>query len=60
MEKATMNPREAAAYIGCGINRIYELCRRTDFPAIRISEKRIIIPIDHLKEWLTRETEIKH
>ncbi|MCI8387582.1 MAG: excisionase [Clostridiales bacterium] len=42
-----------------GISRplAYELTKRSGFPAIRISERRIIIPSDKLSEWLSREAD---
>ena len=37
-----------------GISRptAYELCNRKDFPAIRVTPRRIIIPVDGLQRWL--------
>lgn len=30
----------------------YALCKRPDFPAVRISPRRIVIPRDALYQWL--------
>ena len=35
----------------------YQLCQRADFPAIRVSQRRIIIPRVALENWLAREAE---
>lgn len=51
-EKLTVTVHEMAQMIGISRTSAYELTRREGFPAIRISERRIIIPVDKLKEWL--------
>ena len=45
-KKAVISVREMAKYLGIGVNVAYELVRRPDFPALRLGEKRIVIPID--------------
>lgn len=51
-KKAVISVREMAKYLGIGVNVAYELVRRRDFPALRLGEKRIVIPIDLLNEWV--------
>lgn len=51
-KKAVISVREMAKYLGIGVNVAYELVRRPDFPALRLGEKRIVIPIDLLNEWV--------
>jgi excisionase family DNA binding protein len=53
--KITVDPKEMAEMLGINVSTAYELTRRKGFPAIRISERRIIIPVDALKKWLTEE-----
>lgn len=54
-EKLTFNVDEMAAAIGVSRPVAYELVRKEGFPAIRVSERRIIIPVDSLKRWLDRQ-----
>ena len=51
-EKLTYNAKEAAAAIGVSLSVVRQLCRRPDFPAVRISPRRIVIPADRLRRWL--------
>jgi len=57
MEKATYTVREAAKYLGVGINRMYDLAQQDNFPAIRLSAsaRRIVIPIVSLNAWLEKQ-----
>jgi predicted DNA-binding transcriptional regulator AlpA len=51
-EKLAYSVPEMAKALGLGLNIAYDLCNRDDFPAIRIGERRIIIPVDKLRIWL--------
>lgn len=51
-EKLTLSVDEMAQTLGISRPVAYELIKREGFPAIRISERRIIIPIEGLKQWL--------
>lgn len=46
-----MNVKEAAAYIGLGRNRMYNLIHQKNLPAIKIG-KQFRIPIKSLNDWL--------
>lgn len=52
IEKVTVNVREMAKMLGISVPRAYDLTKRKGFPAIRVSERRIIIPVDGLRRWL--------
>lgn len=54
-EKLTLSVEEMAQTLGISRPVAYELIKREGFPAIRVSERRIIIPVDSLKQWLNRE-----
>ncbi|MBQ8248521.1 MAG: helix-turn-helix domain-containing protein [Clostridia bacterium] len=56
-DKLTINVPELAKLLGISRPVAYELTKREGFPAIRIGERRIIIPVDKLNEWLDREAE---
>jgi len=55
MEKLAYNVTELAEALGIGRSLAYELVNREDFPAVRIGERRIIVPVDALKEWLKEQ-----
>ncbi|MCL6445989.1 MAG: helix-turn-helix domain-containing protein [Alicyclobacillus sp.] len=50
-DKAALSVKEAAEVLGVGINKVYELTRRPDFPAIR-DGGRIVIPTSGLYRWM--------
>ena len=51
-EKLTLSVEELAVELGISKPLAYELTKREGFPSIRISERRIIIPVDALRVWL--------
>lgn len=50
--KGTLSVPELAAYLGVGTNVAYQLVRRKDFPSLRLGERRIVVPIEPLNEWI--------
>lgn len=52
-EKMAINVKELAKMLGISEPRAYDLTKREGFPAIRVSERRIIIPVDALNRWLS-------
>ena len=53
-ERLALKPPEAAALIGVSLPVMYQLCKRADFPAVRLG-RAIIIPKAGLEAWLERE-----
>lgn len=53
-EKLTLTVEEMATELGISRPVAYELVKRAGFPAIRISERRIIIPVEALRNWLNK------
>ena len=51
-DKLTLSVDELAQELGISKPLAYELIKRDGFPSIRISERRIIIPVDALRSWL--------
>lgn len=49
------SPKQAAQYLGISEPLIYQLCRRKDFPAVRLSARRIVIPTSSLDTWLSQQ-----
>ncbi len=60
MEKLTYTVAEAAEALGVSLPVAYELCSREDFPAVRVSPKRIVVPVDALHAWLMEKAVNKH
>ena len=54
-EKRTITVNELAEWLGISRPTAYGLVRQDGFPAIRVSERRIVIPVDKLEEWIDRE-----
>ena len=54
-EKLAYSIPEVARLLNIGRNAAYELAGRSDFPAVRISERRIIVPADRLSAWLEQQ-----
>ena len=54
-KKMVLNVAELAHELGISKPVAYELTKKNGFPAIRISERRIIIPRDGLQRWLDSE-----
>lgn len=52
VDKLALSVSELATSLGISKPLAYELTRREGFPAVRVSERRIIIPVDRLKVWL--------
>jgi len=53
-ERLTYKPAQAARLIGVSLPVMYDLCRRSDFPAVRIG-RAIVIPKTSLKHWLEQQ-----
>ena len=52
MEKRFLSVEELAKELKIALVNAYALCKRPDFPAVRISPRRIIIPVDALDKWM--------
>lgn len=53
-QRIVYTAQEVAKVLGLSLTGVYQLCRQPDFPAIRVSPRRIIIPVDGLKAWMER------
>ena len=54
-DKLTLSVEEMAKTLGISKPTAYELIKRPGFPAVRLSERRIVIPVDSLRTWLNVE-----
>ena len=53
--KLVPNVEELSEVLGISRPVAYELIKKNGFPAIRVSERRIIIPVEGLCRWLEAE-----
>ena len=51
-EKMTVSVEEMAVMLGISRSVAYQLTHEKGFPCIRVSERRLIIPIKSLERWL--------
>jgi excisionase family DNA binding protein len=58
MDKLCVNVVEAAKLLGIGKSALYELIRKGEVPYLRIGVKRVVIPIDALRNWITTRTHV--
>lgn len=55
--KQVLNLKEVSQMLGVSMPVVYQLTRRNDFPAIRISARRIVVPSASLDAWLEKQAE---
>ena len=46
---------EAAAMLGLSVRGTYTLCRRADFPTVRLTPNRIGVSRDGLERWIEKQ-----
>ena len=56
-DRLTLTAQEAAKELKCSEAQVYKLMERPDFPTVRVSERRKVIPTDMLHEWLRKQAE---
>ena len=54
-EKLTVSVDEMARMLGVSRPVAYQLAHQSGFPAVRISGRRIVVPVDSLKDWLAQQ-----
>lgn len=52
--KLALNVDELCKALGISKPTAYSLVNRDGFPSVRVSERRIIIPVAALEEWLNK------
>ena len=50
--KMTVSVEEMASMLGISRSVAYQLIKQSDFPVVRVSERRLIIPVKSLEKWL--------
>lgn len=54
-DKLVYSVRDLPALLGINLQSAYELVHMQGFPAIRVSARRIVIPVDALNRWLDQQ-----
>lgn len=50
--KITVSVEEMAEMLGISRSVAYQIIKEKDFPVVRVSERRLIIPVKSLEKWL--------
>lgn len=56
MDKLAVSVAEAAALVGIGRTKGFELCAKREWPTVRVG-RRTLVPMDGLRKWLERQGE---
>ena len=51
-KKITVSVEEMAEMLGISRSIAYQIIKEKDFPVVRVSERRLIIPVKSLEKWL--------
>ena len=52
-----MSGRDVADAMGISLANAYQVMKKSGFPSIRVSDKRIIVPRDKFLDWLDHESD---
>ena len=56
-ERLVLNADELAAALGICRPAAYDLMHRRDFPSIRVTPRRFVVPRAALEEWLLQQAQ---
>jgi excisionase family DNA binding protein len=56
VEKKVFSVKEIAIILGVSVPGAYNLAARSDFPSVRLGERRIVIPVQAFNSWLEEQT----
>jgi len=54
-----MQVKDVANCLGVSTVTAYELARHPGFPAVKVSERRIVVPRDRFLRWLENSADMK-
>ena len=55
IEKRLIDTRETAKVLRCGMNQVYRLCKKPDFPCLRIGNKLLVDLDALLNVWIPNQ-----
>ena len=53
-ERLTLTAEEAAQQLGISMPSMYQLCRKADFPSLRVGRK-ILVSLSGLEKWIDKQ-----
>ena len=53
----TLKVEDVARILGVGRNTAYNIIRQKGFPAVRVGEKRVVVPRDRFLQWLNEKAD---
>ena len=56
--KSVLSIEETAITLGISRASMYRLAKSKGFPSVILGERRIVVPIDKLNEWLGKQCEV--
>ena len=59
-DKLVLDVKELSEVLGISKPVAYELIKKNGFPSVRVSERRIIIPVEPLCAWLEQQAGISY
>lgn len=54
-EKLALSVSEVSDVLGICRPAVYELLKRDGFPSVRVSDRRIVVPVSALRRWLDEQ-----
>ena len=57
-DKMVINVNELAEVLGISKPRAYDLVHTEGFPVVKVSERRLVVPVKALEAWLEKQAEI--
>lgn len=57
MEPLAVSPERAAELTNLGINLVRHLIAENRFPHVPVGGRKVIVPVDMLREWLRAQAE---
>ena len=58
-EPIALSIPQAALMLGICEKNMYALAASDGFPAVRVGKKRILIPVDGLRDWINRQAMVR-
>ena len=58
-EMKMLEAQDIKEILGIALGSVYKLMKQPDFPAIRVSARRYVVPEDAFRKWLDEQAEAK-
>lgn len=54
-----LEAKDIKGILGISLGSVYKLMNRPDFPSIRVSDRRFVVPETAFRKWIDEQTEAK-